>query len=150
MTASALSKLLGSGDLWAKTFNYEIIEGNAIWRFLVVLLVIVVALAAGRIAQYFITSYASRREEKYGATAVTIFVRCVAKPVSVAIFALGLFLCKASLVFGEEAISPSLGDYWIRISKAIAAIAIAYAVYRLVDVVEYYLLQWTSRTKTKL
>jgi MscS family membrane protein len=150
MTASALSILLGSGGLWAKTVNYEIIEGNAIWRFLVVLLVIVVVLTAGRIAQYFITSYASRREEKYGATAVTIFVKCVAKPASVAIFALGLFLCKAFLVFGEEAISPSLGDYWTKISKAIAAIAIAYAIYRLVDVVEYYLLRWTSRTKTKL
>jgi MscS family membrane protein len=81
---------------------------------------------------------------------VTIFVKCVAKPASVAIFALGLFLCKAFLVFGEEAISPSLGNYWIKISKATAAIAIAYAVYRLVDVVEFYLLRWTSRTKTKL
>jgi len=131
MTASVLTKLIGSGDWWAKVIDYEIIEGNAIWRFGFVLLVVLLAIAAGRIAQYFITGYAMRREDKRGVTAPTIFLKWVSKPISVAIFALGLSFCKLFLVFGEEAINPSIGQYWANIAKAVGAIAIAYALYRL-------------------
>ncbi|MEE9369990.1 MAG: mechanosensitive ion channel family protein [Sedimentisphaerales bacterium] len=150
MTASALSRLLSSGDWWAKTIDYEIIKGNAIWRFFIVLLVVLAAMAAGRIAQYFVTSAANRREEKRGAGAVTLFLKCVSKPISVAILALGLFVCKALLVFGDEGINPSIGTCWTRIAQAVAAIAFAYALYRLVDVIEHYLQLWTGKTRTKL
>jgi MscS family membrane protein len=54
------------------------------------------------------------------------------------------------LVFGEKGISPALEDFWLKIVLATAAIAVAYALYRLVDIIEFYLLRWTSRTKTKL
>ena len=150
MTASALSRLLSSGDWWAKTIDYEIIKGNAIWRFFIVLLVVLAAMAAGRIAQYFITSVAQRREQKRGVNAATLFLKCVSKPISVAILALGLFVCKALLVFGDEGIRPSIGICWTRIAQAIAAIAFAYALYRLVDVIEHYLRLWTGKTRTKL
>ena len=99
MTASALSKLVGLGDWWAKTINYEIIKGNAIWRFALVLLVILVTMALGRIVQYGIESYAQRREEKRGVSVVTLFLKCLSKPIYVAIFALGLFVCKLFFVF---------------------------------------------------
>ena len=150
MTASALSRLLSSGDWWAKTIDYEIIKGNAIWRFFIVLLVVLAAMAAGRIAQYFITSVAQRREQKRGVNAATLFLKCVSKPISVAILALGLFVCKALLVFGAEGINPSIGTGWTRIAQAVAAIAFAYALYRLVDVIEHYLQLWTGKTRTKL
>ncbi|UCE98923.1 MAG: mechanosensitive ion channel family protein [Planctomycetota bacterium] len=150
MTGLALSRLLGSGDWLANTINYEIIKGNAIWRFVVVLLVVLVAVAAGRIAQYFITSVADRREKKRGINVVTLFLNCLSKPISVAVFALGLFVCRALLVFGDAGINPSIGIYWIKIAQAVAAIAFAYALYRLVDIIEYYLQLWTGKTKTKL
>jgi len=150
MTASAVSKLVGAGDWWASTINFEIIKGNAIWRFAIVLLVILVTMAAGRIIQYAINSYALRREKERGATTFTLFFKCVSKPISVALFALGLFVCKFFLVFGDEGISTSIETYWTKIVQAVGAVAIAYALYRLVDVIEYYLEYWTSKTKTKL
>jgi len=150
MTASALSKLLCSGDWWARTINYEIIKGNAIWRFGVVLLVVLSAMAAGRITQYFVTIAAQRREEKRGVNVLSLFLKCVSKPISVAIFALGLFACEAVLVFGDEGINTSIQTYWTKTAQAVAAIALAYGLYRLVDVIEYYLQLWTGRTKTKL
>ncbi len=156
MTASAIT-ILGSGDWWTKTINYEIIKGNAIWRFAVVLLVVVVAMAAGRIVQYTINGYALRREKKRGVAVLTLFLKCLAKPVTVAIFALGLYLCKLCLVFEDrtaapviEGISSTIDKGWARIAQAVAAIAVAYAFYRLVDVIEYYLQRWTGKTKTKL
>ena len=157
MTALILTKVVGVADWWAKTVNYEIIRGNALWRFGLVLLVILTAMVAGRIAQYTISSYARRREQKGGAKVLTIFIECFTKPVSVVFFAIGLYLCKLSLVFEDktavpviEGISSTIEKGWTQIANAVAAIAVTYAVYRLVDVIEYYLELWTSKTETKL
>jgi MscS family membrane protein len=74
----------------------------------------------------------------------------------VALLALGLFVCKAFLIFDDkeaiskEAISFEVGVYWTKIVQALAAIALAYALFRLVDVVEHYLQRWIGKTKTKL
>jgi len=149
MTISALTKVIGSGDWWSKTINYEIM-GNEFWRYGLVLLVILVAMSAGRIAQFFIDSYCVRRDQKGKAAVITLFLRCLYKPISVAFFAIGLSICKSALVFSEEGISPKIGEHWTKIAQAVAAIAIAYAIYRLVDVLEYYLVRLTSKTRTKL
>jgi MscS family membrane protein len=124
--------------------------GNEVWRFLVVLLVVLVAMATGKIVQFAINSFAARRDKKRGLTALTLFLRCLTKPISVALFALGLFVCKVFMNFGEEAISLEIADYWTKIVQAVAAIALTYALYRLVDVIEHYLQRWTSGTKTRL
>jgi MscS family membrane protein len=151
MTASALTKIIGSGDWWAKTINYEIIKGNAIWRFGLVLLVILVTMALGRIMQYGFESYARRREEKRGVSVVTLFLKCLSKPLYVAIFALGLFVCKLFLYFDDqEGIHTAIGTGWIKIAKSVGAIALAYGLFRLVDVIEYYLNRWVAKTATKL
>ncbi len=151
MTASALTKLLASGDWWSETISREIIKGNAIWRFGLVLLVILVTMALGRIMQYGIESYARRREEKRGVSVVTLFLKCLSKPLYVAIFALGLFVCKLFLYFDDqEGIRTAIGTGWIRIAKSVGAIALAYGLFRLVDVIEYYLNRWAAKTATKL
>ncbi|MHC4395181.1 MAG: mechanosensitive ion channel family protein [Planctomycetota bacterium] len=151
------AEITGSSGWLSKTFNYEIIERNAIGRFLLVLIVMLVVMAAGRTVQYFINNYASRREKKRGATVTTLFLRCLTKPISVALFAFGLFVCKLCLVFEDKTVTPviegissNIEKGWLQIVKAVAAIAVAYAVFRLVDIAEFYLLRWTSKTKTKL
>jgi len=150
MTASVLTNLLGSANWLLRAINSEIIKGNALWRFVLVLLTVLVAMAAGRIAQFVINGYAVRRDKKGRSAIATLFLKCLAKPVSVASFALGLFVCRAVLVFGDEGISTKIGHYWTKVAQALVAIAIAYALYRLVDIIEHYLRQWTSRTRTRL
>jgi len=151
MNASALTKIIASGDWLVKTINYEIIRGNPIWRFAVVLLVMLAAMALGRIVQYGIESYARRREEKKAVSVITLLLKCLSKPIYVAIFALGLFLCKLSLYFNDnDGIRTAIGTGWIKIAKTIGAIAFAYGLFRLVDVIEYYLNRWVAKTATKL
>ena len=151
MMASTLTKLIALGGWWAKAINYEIIRGNAIWRFGLVLLVVLVAMVLGRIVQYGIESYARRREEKKGVSVVTLFLKCLSKPIYVAIFAFGLFVCKLFLYFNDDdGIRVALGTGWIKITKSVGAIALAYGLFRLVDVIEYYLNRWASKTATKL
>ncbi len=140
-----------------KIINYEIIKGNAIWRFALVLLIILAAMAIGRIARYAIDLYARQRKEKKGVSFLTLFLECITKPTSVAIFALGFYLCKLCLVFEDITATPAISGIsstaeagWTKIAQAVIAIAVAYGLYRMVDIVEYYLQQWTSKTKTKL
>lgn len=157
MVTAELIKLIGSADWWSSTINYEILNGNAIWRFGLVALVVLIAMAGGRIAQFAVNSLALRKEAARGTTIVTLLLRCISKPISVAVFALGLYLCKLCLVFEDLTTTPPIkginavfGRGWSQVIKAVAAIAVAYAVYRLVDIVEFYLTRWTSKTKTKL
>ncbi len=151
MTGLALTKLIGLGDWWTKTINYEIIRGNPIWRFFIVLLVILAAMALGRIVQYGMESYAQRREKKRAINVVTLFLKCLSKPIYVAIFAFGLFVCKLFLYFNDDdGIRMAIGTGWVKMAKSVGAIALAYGLFRLVDVIEYYLNRWTAKTATKL
>jgi len=145
-----IANIISSVDWLAKTVNYEIIRGNPLWRFVMVLLTMFITMAIGRLAQYGIVIYTSRREGK-GIDIITLLLRSLSRPIYVAIFAFGLFACKAFLYFNDHGgISTGIEAGWVKIAKTVTAIAFAYGLYRLVDVVEHYLEQWTSRTQTRL
>ena len=150
MNCSLISNIIGSGNIFSGILDYELVKGNQLWRFLPILVIMIVAIASGRIAVFILMGKAAKKEVKYDKTALSIFIKSISKPVSVALFALGLFISKMFLVFGDEGINPAIGQFWMKIAQAVGAIALAYALFRLVDVLEYYLVQLTSRTKTKL
>jgi MscS family membrane protein len=146
ITASA-----DSADWLQNSVNYEIIRGNAIWRFGLVLIIVLVAMVAGRIVQFAINSYTVRRAQKKGQTPLTLLLKALANPIYVAIFAAGIFFAKAPLFFHDEnGIRIAIGEAWTKIARVIVAIAIAYTLYRLVDVIEYYLNRIIGRTESKL
>jgi len=147
MTASAIT-IIGSADGFLRT---EIIRGNEIWRFGLVLLVVLAAMVAGRIVQFAINSYALRLARKKGEGPLTLLLKALANPAYVAIFAAGMFLAKVPLLFDDEkGIRTAISNGWTTIARVIAAIAAAYALYRLVDVIEYYLNRLVGKTETKL
>lgn len=158
MNINILANLTDRGeDLLSSIYNYEIITGNELWRFALVLFIIIITMAGGRILRYLIAAYAARRLAKRGVTVGTIFLNCMAKPITVAVFALGLYLCKLCLVFEDaaavppvEGISSNIGQAWTQAAKAVWAIAVAYAIYRMVDIAEFYLQKWISKASTKL
>jgi len=156
MTAFAMT-MIGSGNGLPNILKYELIKGNQIWRFAVLLLVVLAAMAVGRIVQFAVNSYALRLADKKGDSLLTLLLRCLAKPISVAFFALGLYLCKLCLLFDKiatpdvvEGISSTVEKGWTQVAKAVTAIAAAYGLYRLVDVIEYYLNLLVGKTETKL
>jgi len=135
----------------AGIINYEIVRGNRLWRFVLMLLVLLAVLAIGRIVQYAIETCEQRTKQKKGTTVSTLFLSCLSKPVYVAIFALGLFVCKLCLHFSDtDGIRLAVGSAWVRVAKTVAAVAVAYGLYKLVDVAEYYLGRIVSKTETKL
>lgn len=156
MLEHPLTAILAQGSLWDRTINYPIVEGNPLWRFGLVLLVLIITFAAGKTLQFLINSYAQRIEKKQGDNILSITLKCLTGPLAVFVFAVGLHAARLCLVFDNpetetiEGISSTINNGWIRIAQAINALAIAYAIYRLVDVIEFYLLKLTSKTQTKL
>jgi MscS family membrane protein len=150
MTASAIT-IIGLADWLPKTINYEIIKGNAIWRFGLVLLVVLMAMAVGRIVQFAINSYAKRLAKKKGEVPLTLLLKALANPIYVAVFAVGIFFAKVPLFFDDEnGIRTAISTGWTMIARVTLAIAAAYGLYRLVDVIEYYLNRLVGKTETKL
>ena len=151
MNVSGLLNAPAATDWWSATISFELVKGNAVWRFGLVLIIVLVTLIAGRIAQYFLYALAAKREKKTGQTALVLFIRALPKPLYVAIFALGLNVCKLPLVFSDETgIRLAIGRNWTKIAQAVGAIAMAYALYRLVDVFEYYLNRIVRKSETRL
>lgn len=146
-----VTPIIGSADWLLQTVNYEVIKGNAIWRFALVLLVVLAAMAAGRIVQFAINSYAVRLARKKGQRPLTLLLKALANPIYVAIFAAGIFFAKAPLFFNNEnGIRVAIGEGWTKLARVVLAIAAAYGLYRLVDVIEYYLNRLVGKSETKL
>ncbi len=157
MIVSDAYSSLAAADWWQSTVNYQILPANPLWRFVLLLIVLLITLATGRIVQFALNAYAARRESKTEPTVLTLFLKSLSKPAYVAFFALALYLSKLCLVFENlqttppvEGISATIETAWLQIAKAIAAITVAYAIFRLVDIAEYYLLRWTGKTDTRL
>ena len=103
----SILNIIASGGWWQRTIGYKVI-GNETWRFLLILLVVLIAMVVGKIVQFSFNSFADRRDKKRGVTSLTLFLRCLTKPISVAFFAVALFISKVFMLFGEEAISPAI------------------------------------------
>ncbi len=143
--------VLGISDTFAEIINYELVRGNVIWRFGVVLIIALAALVAGRIVQFVLNSYASRAAKRKSEGPQALLFKALANPAYVAIFAAGLYFCKLPLVFHDErGIRLAVSGAWTTLARVIGAIAVAYALYRLVDVIEYYLNRLVGKTETTL
>ncbi len=131
--------------------DYEIIQGNPLWRFAALLVVLLTTLAAARTVQFIIQGNAAKRTQKIGTNILSLVLESLAKPTYIAVLSLGLYICKLCLFFNDQAgIRVSIGQSWLKIVQLLAAIAVAYALYRLVDVAEYYLGNAVGKTETVL
>lgn len=147
--------IIGIGNMLAALdmdfFNFEIIRGNSLWRFALVLMGILATMVVGRIAQFIINSYVSRLEKRLGETSITSLLKALTKPLFVGIFAFGLNSCKLFLYFDiDNGLNPNVALAWSKVADIVGTIAVIYALYQLVDLIEYYLGRLVSKTDTKL
>ncbi|MFC1783266.1 mechanosensitive ion channel family protein [Planctomycetota bacterium] len=128
--------------------------GNEIWRFGVLLIIIFLTLIAGRIVRLLIDKTAARIGKKSEKQLLSLFFKCLAPPAAVVVFACGVYIARFAFSFisptQPQGFSVDTKDLWIKVSNALFALAVAYLIYRLVDIIEFYLKSWTGRTETKL
>ncbi len=81
----------------------------------------------------------------------TLLLKALANPIYVAIFAAGIFFAKVPLHFSDETgIRTTINTGWTTLAGVILAIAADYGLYRLVDVIEYYLNRLVGKSETTL
>ncbi len=136
-------------------YNIEFIN-NAVWQWLALLGVIIAALVVGKIVAFFLDRQGRWLVERRHLKAPGMILRCLSRPVAMLILGAGLYLAAAFLnlkyvIFTDAAgVEKTLAWLWTGICKTVVALAVGWAVYRLVDVLEVFLLHWTSRTRTQL
>lgn len=139
----------GSGA-WLERAFY----GNELWRFGLLLLVILTTLVAGRIVRFLIERAAKQMQARRTPQLMDLFLKSVARPASLAILAGGVYFARLTMKFaltdGAEGFSRGIYDFWGQLSSALAAVSVAYLLYKLVDIVEYYLMRLAAKSSSGL
>lgn len=129
---------------------------NAVWQWAVLLGVLLVTFIVGKIISFFLIRQGQRliRGERF--VALGMILRSIAKPTALLIFAAGLYSVRTFMRLDNVVFIDADGNektfmwLWTAVCQTIAVIAAGWCVYRLVDVLEMFLLRLTSRTHTQL
>lgn len=137
-------------------FHYELLTGNPLWRFSLVLLGIMGTMVAGKVFQFVCLRFIEQHQKAGRFPGIAMTLKSLTKPVYIAVFAGGLYVCKSFLVFDNpqtetiEGIQQSIEEGWVIAVKIVLAFAVCYAVMRLVDVLEAWLMKAADQTVTSL
>ncbi|NQT92134.1 MAG: mechanosensitive ion channel family protein [Lentisphaerae bacterium] len=132
--------------MWGELADRSV-GGNEVWRLVVFFVVLLLSLAVGRLARLFIDRAVKRARDR-DRELTGVFLAALAKPVVLAVFVLGLALWfqSGAVLYLAEGLRSAL-DASMSILTAVAA---AYVLYSLVDVVDYYLDKLARRTEGKV
>lgn len=143
---------------------------NAAWRWGALLGVLVVTLAIGRIVSFILARHGRRLIDGQSFIALGTILRSLASPSALLILAAGLYSAASFMRLDHVLFTQATGEViktpegiasevvkvrdlawlWKVACNTLAVVAAGWAVYRLVDLLELYLLKWTSRTHTQL
>ena len=125
--------------------GYQIVD-NEMWRIGVVFCILLAALIIGKVVSYAMTRGARKMEKAHEAiTLAKLVLRCASGPATLLIFTVGLNLAFLFLKMSEQIRNGA--DTLIQL---LISVSIAYFLYRLVDVAEYYLNRYAETTESTL
>ena len=117
------------------------------WRLGLLLLALLGGLAAGRLARYMIEAAAERLRKRRGEDHVTgIILDCLSKPAALFCFVVGLQVGFAAL----DLQNARMVEITESVRGVLYAMALGYAIYRLVDILDHYLMAWAHKTDSKI
>ncbi len=152
MTLTLAQTMQAAGDVW---YRAEFLN-NEIWQWAILFGALLVTFIVGKIISFVLIRQGQRliRSERFVATGMVL--RSLARPVALLIFAAGLYSARVFMRLDDVVFINADGApknfmwLWTAVCKTIAVIASGWAVYRLVDVLEIFLLRLTSKTHTQL
>ena len=121
------------------------VAGIELWRILVFFGTILVSLIAGRLARYFMTRSAERVGP--GREIAGVVLKALSRPAVLAAFMLGWRFAVTSLGDGlSDALMGGVGT----VTRVLTAATIGYSLYKLVDVLDHYLMRFAERSESKV
>ncbi len=122
---------------------------NHVWQWAVLLGVLIATFVIGKVVSFFLNrqgQWLSQRE-RFGA--VGLVLSALSAPAALLIFAGGLFVGGLFMNLKIPKL-PGLEGFWAAVCKTIAVLAVGWALYRLVTVLERFLRRWAAKTETAL
>ncbi|MBT3200929.1 MAG: mechanosensitive ion channel family protein [Phycisphaerales bacterium] len=146
MTVDSLG-ILGQ-SIWDMTFL-----GNAPWQWISLGGAILGAMVLGKILAVFVDSQADKLEAREGYVVTGKVLRCVENPLllillSAAMYAAVWFMNFQYVDDGGE--TQNLLPVWLKFTQMMLALGVGWCIYRMVDIVEHFLLHLTGKTQSQL
>ncbi|HRU07086.1 MAG TPA: mechanosensitive ion channel family protein [Candidatus Brocadiia bacterium] len=120
--------------------NYEIV-GNPVWSYIVLFFVVFLGLAAGKICKFIIDRFSRSLQTKDKAAVLRLILEALDRPV--------IFFCAAvALNFGLATlrVKPEVQEMLTKAMHVAFVCIIGYAVFRVVDIVHFFIKQWAAKT----
>ena len=131
---------------WADILNRQFM-GNTALQWLSLLGILLGSLIVGKIVSFAIQRQANRLDEAERLPAMAMLLRSMQRPVGLLVLAGGLYLAVSVRVIN---LSGESLKFWSQVCQGIAVLAAGWFIYRMVDIVELFLVRWTSKTDTAL
>lgn len=135
-------------DIW-QSLKQSSIGSYEMWRIVFFFCVILFSLVVGRLARYFLERSAGKSKERRRPW-VAALLHSLARSVVLVVFALGFGFWLRMELPVITAVSSGLAGVLDVVSRVLGAVAVGYAVYSLVDVVDQYLLGVAEKTESKV
>jgi len=119
--------------------------GNHLGQWVGLLGILLASFVLGKVLSFMVLRQANRLGKREGWVVLELLLRCTERPVTMLILAGGLYAAGGFLT-----LPGAHRALWNNIAAAVAVLAGGWVIYRLVDVVEHFLLRWTSKTETQL
>jgi len=140
-------------SLWDTTFL-----GNAPWQWLALAGALLGGVIVGKVAAVFIDRRADSLEAREGYVLTGKFLRCIERPMVLVLLSLAMYSAAGFMNFmyieetlaGEIVKSKDLMPLWLKFCKMMMTLGVGWFIYRLISVIEHFLLHWTSKTHSQL
>ncbi len=146
-------------EFW-KLFTEHQFLHNELWRWAALFGALLTSFIISKIVAFFIQRHSQKLEKSGKAVVAALLLRSMVGPVQMLIIAGGLYFARnfirlewiitEELNGSEKTREINFLSNWINACKTISVLAVAWFIYRLVDVIEYFLHHWTSKTDTLL
>jgi len=119
--------------------------GNHLGQWVVLFGALLFGFIVGKVVSLLLLRQADRLARAEGWMALELMFRCMTRPITMLALAAGLYVAGRFMT-----LAPDQQAFWNKACEAIVVLAAGWSIFRLVDVVEHYLVRWTSRTETSL
>jgi len=126
-------------------FAKEKFIGNELWRWAGLFALLLVSLVAGKIASFIFQRQAGKLKSSGQSPILAVFMQSLAGPITLLLLAAAGYLASAFFLMRKVA-----EQFWVNCCNTLAVLAAGWFAFKLVDVMEYVLLKWTSKTETLL
>ena len=131
---------------------------NPLWAWAGLVLVLLTAFTLGRIVSFGLERQAGRLQARPALKALGVLLGSASRPAQLMILAAGLYIAQAFLVLDVREVdgkveilsSGPIRAFWNQVARAISVAAVAWLIYRLMDIVEHFMRGWTGQTRTVL